>query len=452
MNNANERGEAARLSPVCDFVKAYAGSRPARLHMPGHKGVGPLGCEGRDITEIDGADDLYAPAGILAQSQAVASRLFGCPTFYSAEGSSLALRAMLDLALYGRGRLAGRPVVLAGRNAHRVFLTAAALLDFDVEWLRPHPGDAYCACTVTPADVESALLALGAPPAAVVVTSPDYLGHAADIRGIAAACHARGVPLLVDNAHGAYLRFLSPSRHPMDLGADLCCDSAHKTLPALTGAAYLHVRDAALARRAPQSLALFGSTSPSWLILQSLDALNPALADYPAALAAFVPKLDALKARLTARGFVLEGDEPLKLTINARAIGTTGDALAQRLAAEGLVCEFHDRDFLTLMLTPSNPDDDLARLEAALTAAPLGPPRDDPAPAFVPLRRRLTTREAMFAPRVRLAVDRCEGRVLAFPAASCPPAVPVVMPGEAIDKAAVERLKYYGVDCCDVVE
>ena len=452
MADLKERGEAARLSPVCDFVKAYAESRPARLHMPGHKGAGSMGCEARDITEIDGADDLYAPEGILAESQANASRLFGCPTFYSAEGSSLALRAMLYLALYGQRRRAGRPAVLAGRNAHRVFLTAAALLDIDTEWLCPRPGDAYCACTVTPEDVADALSGREDLPAAVYVTSPDYLGHTLDIRGIAAACHARGVPLLVDNAHGAYLRFLTPSRHPMDLGADLCCDSAHKTLPALTGAAYLHVRDESLARRAPQALAMFGSTSPSWLILQSLDGLNPLLAEYPGALARFVPKLDALKARLAGRGFALVGDEPLKLTLDARAAGSTGDALAERLAAEGLFCEFHDRDFLTLMPTPLNPDDDLARLESALAAVPVGPPREDRAPEFVLPERRLTVREAMLAPRVSLPVSRCKGRVLAFPSASCPPAVPIVMPGEVIDRTAAERLEYYGVRRCHVVE
>ena len=100
--------------------------------------------------------------------------------------------------------------------------------------------------------------------------------------GLAAVCHAHGLPLLVDNAHGAYLHFLKEgSRHPIQLGADLCCDSAHKTLPVLTGGAYLHLGSSVQADEAAvrNALALFGSTSPSYLILQSLDAANAVLAD-----------------------------------------------------------------------------------------------------------------------------------------------------------------------------
>ena len=452
MHSNETRGEARSLSPICDFVRAYAAKDPVRLHMPGHKGAPILGCEALDITEIDGAGELYAAEGPVAESEAVAARLFGCPTFYSAEGSSLALRAMLYLALFSGDRpRRARPRVLAGRNAHRAFLTAAALLDFDVAWLLPAPGDSYHACTVAPADVAAALDGPDAPFDAVYLTSPDYLGHMADVAGIAAACRARGVPLLVDNAHGAYLRFLSPSRHPMDLGADLCCDSAHKTLPALTGAAYLHVRDAALAGRAKDALALFGSTSPSWLILQSLDAQNPILDALPARLAAFLPALEAMKARLRAAGSAFVGDEPMKLTLDARAAGTTGDALAAALAREDIACEFHDPDFLTLMPTPWNGPADLDRLEAALTAFPRRPAIPEAAPPFVLPARRCSVREAMFAPRVALPLGACAGRVLAAPAASCPPAVPIVMPGEIIDPAAIARMRYYGIEACAVV-
>ena len=434
-------------TPICDFVRAYAGARPARLHMPGHKGRPLLGFEPWDITEIDGADNLFAPAGIIAESEAVASRLFGARTFYSTEGSSLALRAMLYLAVCG----VERPVILAARNAHRSFITAAALLDFEIEWLAPAPGDTYHSCTVAPEAVDAALTAR--PARAVFLTSPDYLGHTADIAAIAGVCRRHGALLLVDNAHGAYLRFLRPSRHPIDLGADLCCDSAHKTLPAVTGAAYLHLSPAA-ARFAPQvkaAMALFGSTSPSYLILQSLDACNARLADYPEALAAFLPALDALKARLADGGWRLVGDEPLKLTLDARARGYTGDALAARLADDGLFAEFHDPDYLTLMLTPDNDADDLVRLEAALSAVPPRTPMAVSAPPCHLPRRAMSPRSALLAPRERLPVARCLGRVLASANVSCPPAVPIVMAGEMIDAEAIRLLRYYGIKACDVV-
>ena len=113
---------------------------------------------------------------------------------------------------------------------------------------------------------------------AFYLTSPDYLGGMQDIAALSAVCDAHGVPLLVDNAHGAYLRFLpGGSRHPIDLGAAACCDSGHKTLPVLTGGAYLHLGPKAPVQEEStvrSALALFGSTSPSYLILQSLDACN----------------------------------------------------------------------------------------------------------------------------------------------------------------------------------
>ncbi len=446
-------------TPICDFVQHYAESNPARFHMPGHKGAGPLGCEARDITEIDIADDLYAPKGVIAQSEANASRLFGARSFYSTEGSSLAIRAMLALAL--RGATGNqRPLVLAGRNAHRAFLSAAALLDFDVQWLSPAPGDAYHSCRVEATDVEAALDALGGRCRAVYLTSPDYLGHTCDIAAISEVCRRRGALLLVDNAHGAYLRFLpGGSRHPISLGADLCCDSAHKTLPALTGAAYLHLnprlgtalRLGASPAQVRQAMAMFGSSSPSWLILQSLDACNRYLDTFSRVLTGFLPKLDALKAELTAHGYALVGDEPMKLTLSARPFGYTGDALAEALMAAGVFCEFHDPDHVVLMPAPQNTDADLERLKSALLSLSRRPALAQDAPAYRAPKAALSIREAAFAPRETLPARQCEGRVLAAPALSCPPCVPVAVCGEVIDADVIERLLYYGIDACDVV-
>ena len=140
-------------TPIFDFVRDYVADDPVRLHMPGHKGAPFLGCEALDVTEIDGADNLYAPDGIIAESEANAGALFGCRTYYSTEGSSLCIRAMLRLFQ----QLTGSRSVLAFRNAHKTFLYAAALLDLDVRWLHPREADAYYSCTVTAQDVETAL-------------------------------------------------------------------------------------------------------------------------------------------------------------------------------------------------------------------------------------------------------------------------------------------------------
>ena len=224
-------------TPIADFVRRYADSGMIRAHMPGHKGKPFLGCEALDITEIRGADSLYEADGMILYSESHAGELFGSGrTVYSTEGSSQCIRAMLYLVLTCGN---GSRTVVAARNVHRSFVYAAALLDFEIVWLWPECSTSLCGCPVSAETLERALATLPAPPAAVYLTSPDYLGSVADISALAEVCRKYGTLLAVDNAHGAYLRFLEPSCHPLDLGADLCCDSAHKTLPVLTGGLWL---------------------------------------------------------------------------------------------------------------------------------------------------------------------------------------------------------------------
>ncbi len=441
-------------TPLADFLRAYAASGTARLHMPGHKGRGPLGCEAWDLTEISGADSLYEATGIIAESEANASALFGSgATFYSTEGSSQCIKAMLHLAL--QNRPAGTPpVIAAARNVHKSFIHAAALLDFEPLWLWPEEGtSSLCACPVTAEGLEKALSALPAPPAAVYVTSPDYLGNMADISALAEVCRAHKTPLLADNAHGAYLRFLSPSRHPLDLGADLACDSAHKTLPVLTGGAYLHISKtapAAFRENARAALALFGSTSPSYLTLASLDLCSRYLSEnYPARLKETVRRLEALGKTLSANGWQVDPSDPLRLTLRAPA-GLTGLDLADRLRRGGAECEYADRDFLVLMTTPENGPEDLVRVSAAL-----GENQAPAAPAVsLPLakgERVLSIREALFAPQESVPAEESLGRVCGAPTVGCPPAVPIAVSGERIGPEALALFRYYGVKRVDVL-
>ena len=434
-------------TPIWDFARDYAERNPARFHMPGHKGKAFLGCEDRDLTEIEGADDLYHPAGIIAESEANASKLFGWPTVYSTEGSSLCVRAMLALAYTAAGRK-GR--VLAGRNAHKTFLSAAILLDFPIRWL--WAGEDYLSCPVTPEQVERAILEEGEKPFAVYLTSPDYLGNIADIRGISRVCGKYGVRLLVDNAHGAYLKFLPESRHPMDLGADLCCDSAHKTLPVLTGGAYLHFREEGMRGKVKDAMALFGSTSPSYLTLASLDRCNRYLAeDYRSRLAETVARLDGLKARLEENGWKIYPSDPLKLTIDAAASGTSGQSLGARLRQGGVECEYADPAFLVLMATPENTERELARVLTCLGAncnssAPLPP---------LPVARgtcAMSVRQALFSPHETIPASRSLGRICAAPTVSCPPAIPIAVSGERIGPEALTLFAHYGVPMVDVVK
>lgn len=438
-------------TPICDFARRYADGKALRLHMPGHKGSGPLGVEQWDITEIDGADSLYEAEGIIRQSEENASALFGVPTFYSTEGSSQCIRAMVYLVALHAKKMGKRPLIAAGRNAHKTFMSAVALLDMEVKWLLPKEGESYLSCKVSAQEIEAMLSAAVEKPAAVYLTSPDYLGNVADIAAIAEVCHRYGVLLAVDNAHGAYLKFLQPSRHPMDLGADMCCDSAHKTFPVLTGGAYLHVAEA-FAPQCKNALQLFGSTSPSYLIMESLDGANAYLADgYGEKLGAFVEKMQELTARLVAQGYRLQGDEPLKVTIAAKEYGYTGEELSAVLLRENIVCEFADRDFVVLMLTPEIGEDGLHRLEEALCGIPKRAAIEELPPAFHACTPIMSVREAMLSPSETVTVEESIGRILAAASVGCPPAVPIVVCGERIEAEAAKCFAYYGIKTCAVV-
>lgn len=459
-------------TPIVDFVRRYAQSGTSRLHMPGHKGQSLLGFEPWDITEIKGADELYGADGIIAQSEANATRLFGTVhTYYSTEGSSQCIRAMLCLALQAAPAAGQRPVLLAARNAHKALLYAAALLDFDIQWLWPAPQDAgaLCSCPVSAAKLTGALQGFaqqGKRPFGIYITSPDYLGGVQDIAALAEVCKDFDVPLLVDNAHGAYLRFLPQGgQHPIALGAAMCCDSGHKTLPVVTGGAYLHLgKNAPIQNDAAvrNALALFGSTSPSYLILQSLDKCNQILSEgYPLRLLQCCGHLtrlrrelnEAAEARHCPGPLALDG-EPLKVTLDAAVLGMTGTELADALRRAAIECEYADPRYLVLMFTPENPPRDGKRLLSAMREIIAALPDELPQPEalqgeFAALEQQLHTRcsirQAVFAPQERLPVAQAEGRVCAMPTVSCPPAIPIAVSGEVITPAAVRLMQRYHV-------
>ncbi len=438
-------------TPIADFLREYQKSNKIRFHMPGHKGVSFLGCESLDLTEVKGADALYEADGIIAESERNASELFGSArTLYSTEGSSQCIRAMLYLALSG-GK---NRTVVAARNVHKAFVYAAALLDFEIVWLFPEENSSLCSCNITAEQLERTLKSLPQPPAAVYITTVDYLGNIADVKTFAKVCHDNGTILAADNAHGAYLKFLAPSLHPLDLGADICCDSAHKTLPVLTGGAYLHISRNApeeFSQNAKKAMALFGSTSPSYLTLASLDECNRYIADgYSDRLSVMIKQCDSTRKILNTNGWKTEETDPLRITIKAPE-GMTGNDIAEKLRAEGIECEYSDPDFCVLMLTPENSKEELFALESALKKNKKTY-KQNSFTAMEAAETVTSVRNAIFAPQETVSTEKALGRVCGAPAVSCPPAIPIAISGEKISEEMLEIFRYYSIDKIDVLK
>lgn len=439
-------------TPIVSFLKSYQEKSPVRMHMPGHKGAGILGFEGMDLTEIYGADELFAAEGIIKESEQNASSLFGCPTYYSTQGSTLCIQTMCTILCQDAKSKGKKPKILAGRNAHRSFIHAAALLDFEIEWL--YGNSDYLSCKIHAEDLEKAIIE--SLPTAVYLTNPDYLGNLLDIQSLASVCKKHNVLLAIDNAHGAYLRFLEPSLHPIDLGADLCCDSAHKTLPVLTGGAYLHLSDSlnqVWKNDVKHFMEYFSSTSPSYLIMASLDATNEVLdTTFKKSLSECIQRVDGLKNTLPQHGYTILSGEPMKITISTKEFGYTGNEIANLLMECDIYPEFYDSDYIVLMPSPYNTKDELKRLETCLCGIERKPILINKPPKLEQSKKAMNVRQALFSSSITLDVSKSLGQVCSSVTVSCPPAILPVIPGEVISESSIEVMKYYGIETVRVVK
>ena len=441
-------------TPLFDAAARYAAADGARFHTPGHSGradfLRSIDLLRFDLTEIEGLDSLYEAAGPIDAAERLAAELYGVRrTLFSAGGCTLAIQTMLALAARGGE-------IVAGRNLHRAAVNACALLDITPRWVYP---DAQTG-VIEPGELERVLNAHPGARAAYV-TSPDYYGRLCDIAALSAVCRAHGVPLLVDNAHGAHLKFVPGDLHPAHLGAAMTACSAHKTLPVLTGGAFLHIADARYAQDAKAAMAVFGSTSPSYLTLASLDLARAWLARHGAqAFAQLARQTQELRAFAAENGVrTLSGRvDPVRLTLDLAGSGLSGKEAACALRETGCEPEYADSGYAVLILTPFHTQADFARLRDALRriGACSREARDTsgglyrllcaPRPVRVPLR------DALFAPRETVPADRAAGRVAAQAVCPCPPGIPAVIPGEEIDACAVELLNFYGIRQVDVVK
>ena len=434
------------------------------LHMPGHKENAALApyletlSAGLDITELAGFDDLHAPEGILGSSMARAAALFGSEeSLYQVNGSSGALLAAI------RGATRRGDKVLVARNCHKAIYHALELCSLEPVFLLPPAlEDLGLAGSLTPAQVEAALEAH--PDARLVIyPSPTYDGVLSDTAGVCAAAHARGVPVLVDEAHGAHLGLFPgfPSG-AVAQGADLAVASLHKMLPSLTQTAILHLNGDRIDRReVRRQTGIFQSSSPSYLLMASMDGCVRLLEERGEALFADwrrrLEEFGRAASGLRHLRLLCHGDEagrtypgifaldPAKIVISTRGSALTGVELMTRLREDYKIELEMGLDSYAVAMTGLGTDDTMPRrladalLELDARFGPAPRPRAPiPAPALPP--RRMGMEAAAAARGAALPLAEAVGRVSCGYIWAYPPGIPLVIPGEEITGALAETV------------
>lgn len=336
------------------------------LHMPGAQGRGPFGPVDPyrlETTELGVTDDLYAPCGAIARAEALAARCAGAAhTLMLTGGSTAGVQAML---LYAAG---GGGAVILPRNAHLSALHLCAVAGLDVVFARP----SFTASGLCYTPDESYLEALERRPdaRALLVVRPDYYGALHWPARAAARARALGIPVLCDEAHGAHLNWDAETPTAGALGADVWVQSAHKTLPALNGAAWLHAGPGVDAARLRAMLRAVQSSSPSFVTLLALDDARAWMEQHGAEA---VARLKAAAARFHARaaalGYADGQDEPGWAYDRTRVVLRApqgGYALSEALAARGVDVEMSDADRVVCILSLLDGPERLERLARVL--------------------------------------------------------------------------------------
>ncbi len=431
-------------TPLYDALTAFAAQHPLRMSMPGHKGK-PLpgldltGLAAIDFTELPPTGNLFDGGGAIGEAEGLWAEVFHMDScLFLTGGSTQGVLSALTLACKPGDS------ILLDRGSHRSAYNALALLDLKPVYLdRPWLAGAGVTGPISPERVEEALAA-HPEIKTLCITSPTYYGVLSDLPALGAVMHRHGGLLVVDGAHGAHLPFLG------DYGlseADLLVASAHKTLPAPGQSALLFSNGTFSQADLRRAGSLYGSSSPSYPMMAALDVCRAHMLEGGGEAyrrtADEVVRLRRLFPALT------EQDAPLD---PARLVLCSPDGYAAQAAlqARNVWPEMADGGHVVFIPTCADGKAEFARLEAALGQAALGPCPGYPAPPQPP-ERVLTPRQALFAPRRSLPLEQAEGQVAVAQVAPYPPGIPVVAPGERLDKKTIAYLTQIGYNTLEDV-
>lgn len=456
------------MSDLYNQLQAYGESDYYPFHMPGHKrrlGGYPLSdTYVIDITEIDGFDNLHHPEGILWEEKKRASSLWRTDDSYLLINGSTAgiLSAVSAVA---------RPdaVLIMGRNCHKAAYHAAYINRMETRYLYPEEicANAELAGAITPEAVEDGLLQCrrsGERVAAVFITSPTYEGMTSDIASISAICHRYDTPLIVDEAHGAHFGFACDyPESAIHLGADLVIQSLHKTLPSMTQTAVLHqMGNRVSKRRVERFLALYQTSSPSYVLMSSMDICMDVLErEGEKRFHEILTFLEAFKENTASLRNLkcIYPDDPLKLVIASKKATITGKQIYDELREKyHLQLEMAAGSYCLAMFSMMDEKEGFVRLAQALCELDerlsneqnLGEEKEEQVEremaakgARIHVMRpvsRMPMAQAYDAECEKLALEKSVGKIAAEFVSLYPPGIPLLVPGEEISSELVQQL------------
>lgn len=458
--------------PIFDRIMQYSETAGYPWHMPGHKrgrGV-PVDAVWQDVyamdfTEIPGLDEYHSPEGIIRDAQLQAARFYGVKnSYFLVSGSTVGILAAMSAVLsFGDG-------VLIARNCHQAVYHGVEILNLKPYYMYPEwleEWDMYGG--VSAAEVERGLKA-HPEVRAVILTSPTYEGILSDIESISEIVHAYGAVLIVDEAHGAHLPFLSKCTDCLQsactCGADIVIQSLHKTLPAMTQTAILHrCSERVEEDRLFHFVSIYQSTSPSYVFMASMDDAIHFMEDREDALLKYDNRLKQARERLGRLSHIrliggndlvsscAKGYDNAKLVLSVKYTQMTGVDLAEQLMAQGQIVEMAGISYVICMTSVMDSAEAFAGLIQALREIDISISEKTVDTiirysALPDIQREEPTQlmsigEAYTAGRVWLPFESCEGYTAGEYVYVYPPGSPILVPGERISKTVLSLIAWY---------
>ena len=449
------------ISPIAEAMRKYSLDGVLAFHTPGHKqglGAHPLLKElitpeglRREVSLMEELDDLHDPQTCIKEAQEMAAELWNADeAFFMVNGTTSAVQAMIMATLNPND------LVLVPRNAHRCVMSGLILSGARPIYLMPETDSEYeISLNLT---VETVRNAIDEYPQAkaLIIVSPNYYGVAADLSAIAELLHDRGMLLLVDEAHGAHLRFSDELPiSAIDAGADLAAQSTHKLLGSLTQTSILMVKSNLIdIERVKRTVSLLQSTSPNYLLLASLDIARLQMQEsgrelierailLSKRLRSAISQIDSLKTFSKMDGFDLDFT---KITVNVSELGMTGIEVEQILRYQYKIqCELSDVNNLLFLITFADTDSEIDRLILSLRGLSAYRKQKvydfNSRPAFNSPKAVITPREAFYSPKTTVDIDNAISEVCAEEVTFYPPGIPILQPGELITAEIIEYIK-----------